>query len=289
MLGTGLYLWGYVKIEPSKPAEPEAPPEVEEPAELSYEKFKKWKQREKGEDEGEDDGSTEKEAQPLVDLGDVGDDLIGDGQTEAEQRRDRLKSLTEQLKGLFPSPDYSWEDVYETKCVSHSAYGCLDRDRVLQKKGVSRIIRKVVEDLSAKEAIERLETLVAVLEGAPVEKRGELIVPVVRAKEQIYGTYRRKVRERERKMERKRMEHRQKMQEYRRKIAKLEARKSSQRFWGMSSVGTGLAVVILVALFLVHFAIERHVRLLEELIDRREGVGGEAMPEADGSVGDGEV
>ena len=66
-----------------------------------------------------------------------------------------------------------------------------------------------------------------------------------------------------------RVEYEEKLTAYQEELEKLEQEKSMLMMTGMYAVLAGLGLLVLVSVFLAHFAIERHLRLVREALAGR--------------------
>ena len=182
----------------------------------------------------------------------------GDAQVRRQQISE-MEGLVEQLRGLFPQPQYAWDDAWEDYCRVPSQYGCIQRDHRMVRDGVSKLVRAALQGLDRQEAIAVLKVMIGVLTPAPVEQRQTLLNPVVQYFKTVNEAYLEKIHEREAAIS-------QAQTEYEERLSSQKAFQQKRRDWGMYGAAGGLALLILVSLFLAHFAIERHLRLMQELV-----------------------
>jgi hypothetical protein len=244
--------------EPSPLELPEEPPA---PPPLSYASVKAWV--------AEQERAAEELRQRRSAAAVIYEDEGRQGSDEREKAElSELKSLSEQVRTLFPEPTYTWDDTYVETCAVTSAYGCLRRTRSLEREGVSRVVRAALSGQSRAEAIGTLKVLISVLSEAPVEERASLVLVTQEAMEDTQHDYRVRLMEHEREIQRLEDEFEAMVAMYEAKIREQEADKVQLRATGLYAILGGLVLLVLVSVFLVHFAIERHLRLLQTLVER---------------------
>lgn len=258
---------GFVKLPIAKPKEPETVAAVAPPEAVTYERVEKWLAEQEDKRKRAVASADNGVAQPTPVYEEPSGGKRPTGPSGADAELQEITRLDGELRALFPSPPYTWDDVYVEECVNRSAYGCLERRRTLKTEGLSRIVRQVVKGLPRKEVVNRLQLLVNVLKDAPVERRGALIVATVDADREINAAYLARVRERDDEVERRQDEYEGRLEAYEEKTQAQAAKKSRQKTWGLYGVGAGLMLLVLVSVFLVHFAMERHLRVLKTLTE----------------------
>jgi hypothetical protein len=176
-----------------------------------------------------------------------------------ETAKIRFNQLVGELQALFPAPTYTWTNQTERKCTVPSAYGCFHYETRIVRTGVAGIVQQAVSNVDAEVRLELLEALVAVLKEVPVEKRAELIAPIVRFEQTDSANYEDAVKD-----------HRDKIAEieakYERDVEESRAQHEEWKRLGMYGLGAGMFGLVLVSLFLAFLAIERHSRALERLV-----------------------
>jgi len=197
--------------------------------------------------------------------------------------RERRKKLLARLAALLPVPPYASTDTYKTVCLRQvKDIGCMEQGRELDKVGTTTLIRQATRGLRRDVKLEVLGQIVAVLEKAPVEKRGDLIAGVSATYRQKQGNYLRARADRAEAIARAEAEHQEKTRARAAAIAKTRMeyeqktmeQKLSQAAWlsfGIYAAVMGFGLLVLVSLFLAHLAIERHLRLLRELLAGQDG------------------
>lgn len=243
---------GVVRIPVSKPDEP-APIATPEP--LSLARVDAWLGAQA---QDKKQAGVEREETSL--LGDAeGGQRAKSGPDAVAATREQLEGLVAKLKALFDDPQYSWANVYEKKCRARTSYGCLQWDKELKKQGVSEAVSTVLRGKRLEERIAFLQVLINVVGAAPMERRGELIVATTDAYNSINRKYLRQVEARDADIARLQAEYESEVQEQ-------QASKARMRIYAAYSAGVGFALIVAVSLFLVHLAIERHMRVMKELL-----------------------
>lgn len=192
--------------------------------------------------------------------------------TEPEDEVDEVEGeddqLIAQLRALLPDPPHPWENVYEKVCANPTGYGCLSWSQRLKQEGVWVKLRSVVrlryrraED--QQEAISALRLLNEVLSQAPVERRADLIVPTIRLWREQQANHQARLLAREQEIASARAD-------YEGKIRAQREAKSIQRRYGLYGLGAGLGLLVCVSLFLAFFALERHTRLMQAVLEAME-------------------
>lgn len=260
--GVVLGTFGYIKAPIARPAPPPPLPPVAPPPPLTYQQVEAWLA---ARDARARDASA---TMPTPVYGDDPDEVSASDEppTDMDPERERLATLDSQLRALFPTPPYQWDDRFERACVTPTDYGCLRYEKRLLSAGLSRAVRTVLEGRPRPETIATLELLVSILGQAPVERRGALLAPTIAAQEELLADYRQQVAARAREVARQQSTYEEELGRHARKVARQAQAKADQRRWGLYGVVAGLGFLILVSVFLVHFAIERHLRLLRDLV-----------------------
>lgn len=176
-------------------------------------------------------------------------------------RGEQVKALATKLRALFPDPPYAWENNVERYCAEPTSFGCLRQDVRVKRKGVVSVINDALKNVPDRQVVHVLEVLVAVLAEAPVEERGELVGLIVEL-------------ERER-LEAEELERRRfdtEVADLKSKQAKAEDEaamaRSAKRMAGLWALASGFGGLILLSMFLAFLAMERHLRVLERLLER---------------------
>lgn len=179
-------------------------------------------------------------------------------------RQEQVKALAARLRELFPDPPYSWDNVIERYCAEQTSFGCLRQDTRVKKKGVVALINAAVDKVPEDQVIHMLEVMVAVLPAAPVDERGELLLPIVELERQRL----RDAAEAKRKYDEDVAEQKA---AYARAVSNEESLRLAWRIGALWAVGAGFATLIVISLFLAFLAMERHLRALDELLRRNRG------------------
>jgi|GEM_PF-5317441 len=189
-----------------------------------------------------------------------------DGKRSGSDQKDetaklRFNQLVRELQELFPAPTYTWTNQTERKCTVPSAYGCFRYETKIVRAGVAGIVQQAVSNVNAEVRLELLETLVAVLKEVPVEKRAEVIAPIVRFEQIDAADYDEVVRDHKEKTE-------EIEEKYQNDVREDKEKRAEWKRLGLYGLGAGLFGLVLVSLFLAFLAIERHSRALERVVAR---------------------
>ncbi len=256
---------GLVAIEPDEPAAPTMPAPPAPPSALQLADVEKWIAR-----QAEGATAVEDSAEPEWVTATREE---SDGADRKDPEAERFEKLLADFKALFPEPHYAWKDSYLRTCTRSSPYGCLRYERTLEKEGVSNIletaIRSELKGDSLPELNAILSTLNAVIAKAPLERRAELIAPTAEAHRELQADYRTSLREHEDAVYELEQQHALEIARYERELEELRAEKETNQLTGMYGVLAGLGLLVLVSVFLAHFAIERHLRLMREALAGR--------------------
>lgn len=257
-------LSSFVKASIPEPEKPALPALLPQPEPLTYASVKAWMDEQSSKEA--EARQRRAEAAPLLKR-DADKDDAYDPEADAELKE--LTALLKKLQALFPEPEYTWDDTYVETCAVKSPYGCLRYTRSVDREGVSRVVRAVIDDHdSFNETITTFRTLIAVLTAAPVSERASLILPTYRAYRDKHQDYLSQRNARENEIRRLEYEFEEMVQMYETKLSEQQQEKESQRTTGLYAIFAGLILLVLVSVFLVHFAIERHLRLLQTLVNR---------------------
>lgn len=262
--GIAFGLWSFVKTPIPEPTMAELPELLEPPAPINYASVKEWIAEQAREKENARQRRTESE--PLF-PNKANENDTYDRELQAEKKE--LEALTEKIQALFPEPEYTWNDTYVETCIAQSPYGCLRYKKTVDREGVSQVIRAAIDDHETiSEIITTLRILIDVLSQAPVSERASLILPTRNAYRDKHFDYLAKMSERESQIRRLEHEYQEMVEKYEAQLAEQQTEKDDQRTTGLYAVVGGLILLVLVSVFLVHFAIERHLRLLQTLVAR---------------------
>ena len=233
------------------PAAPPEPPAVEPASALTLDGVRQWSAAQKAAEESEEKVAAARLAARSANA---------DDQAEQSARDAEVDELLGKLQELMPEPTYSWKDVHETFCRTSTPYGCVETGRRLAKRGVLGHLVEALERLPNEDVLPALRTLATLLAEVPLEERGKMFGPIISALAESRAAHRERAAERERAM----AEARDKWQA---EVAEVETSKAAQlAFGGYGAIG-GLALLVCVSLFLAHFAIERHLRLLQQPVE----------------------
>ncbi len=171
----------------------------------------------------------------------------------------RLDEIGKRLRALFPDSSYAWADEVENVCVEPTAFGCLRRENRIKRRGIVGTINSVMRGIdSDDERMRILELLIGVLEQTPVLKRGDMIIPTIQLEISLSAddaaakeSYEGKVTDQR--------------AQYAREVEENEAKRQRWWRWGLTGLGTGFGLLIVVSVFLALLSMERHTRALERL------------------------
>lgn len=258
---------GVIKVPIEAPVQPPMPPPPSAPPSITREALEKWF----AEREARRNAEVAERAKNVALYAEKSEgDPVAVGSPEASQRdqeRAEIRRLFDLLPSLFPAPTYVWVDVTEKVCVRNSPYGCLETDTRVVKEGVGRAISGLLEKLERRDSLQVLSLWNALLPAFPVEDRVTWAGHIVVAARDFDADARSVLGAWESEVARIRAEHAEKMTAHARAVAERDARREQERTWGVYGVAGGLVLLILVSIFLVHFAIERHLRLMREVAD----------------------
>ncbi len=262
--GIAFAVWSFVKTPIPEPTMAELPELLEPPAPISYASVKEWMAEEASKRESA--RKRQAESEPLYKSKAGEDDTYG---REIDAERKEFDAMIEKIKALFPEPQYTWDDTFIETCAVKSPYGCLRYKSTVDREGVSKVFRAAIDkDDSLGEAITTLRTLHTVLSAAPVAERAELVMPTRNAYRDKHHDYLTRLSDREAQIRSLERDYEEMILSYENKISTQQAEKDEQRTTGIYAVVGGLILLVLVSVFLVHFAIERHLRLLQTLVAR---------------------
>jgi hypothetical protein len=173
--------------------------------------------------------------------------------------QDELDKLIKTLQAQFPDPPYAWTNQMERVCVSQTAFGCLQYDNRIKKIGVVGTIGTALKGLDKNAIVKYLAVLARVLDQVPVDRRLEMIIPIVQAEKEAQAS--------QEKIER---EHQERVDEidrkYKEAVRENDAEHEGWKMMGIYGLATGFGLLIVVSLFLAFLSMERHTRVLEKLV-----------------------
>jgi len=178
--------------------------------------------------------------------------------TELQRQLDRLRAL-------FPNPPYVWDDVYESYCRVPSPFGCLSTGQRQVKEGISQQVERPFRHYGPEEVVPVLQVVNEVLAAAPVGDRLDLLPIAIQLFEDSHEAYRERVRQREEQIA-------QAQASYQAEVSREQEKRATYRQYGMYGALGGLGLLVLVSVFLVHFSIERHLRLLRQTLEGQPGM-----------------
>lgn len=260
-LGAAFGMKALTHIEPSAPEEPAEPMPIAPPAALTLEELRAWQQR---------PAPAEDEEEALPKFAQEQPDELADA--KANDAPDPVVTAFSKLKALFPAPDYAWESEYREECTRPSAYGCLRRERILQRKGVSSILFELIknhEDDDKQEFVLLADSLVTALTPVPVAERGALIADTVYAHRHRLADYETKVQEQILTKLEQQQAYERALEEHGAEVAEIEAERKEDFSVAGYGLAMGLGLLACVGVFLAHLAIERHLRELQEILKPR--------------------
>jgi hypothetical protein len=196
-------------------------------------------------------------------------DVPPTGNTEQAGRdplEQRFDGLVRGLQSLFPAPTYVWTNQMERTCTAPTSFGCLRWENRIKKAGVvatinsalAGVVKDTPRDVIKATMIANLEVLTRVLSEAPIERRLELIEPILQIEKRSQA--------RQANLE---LEHKARLAEMERNFkTEVELNEAKHEDWktqGMYGLATGFVLLIVVSLFLAFLSMERHTRILEKL------------------------
>jgi hypothetical protein len=244
-------------IDPNEPTLAPAPPEIPPPAALTIEDVKKW--RTKPVDVVDDD---------TPEVADLVRNVAGPKPSE-NMEDSPLKIALNRVKALFPDPTYAWESEYTNSCVRPSPYGCLKRERVLERKGIGATLGELIkhgEDNDEERLLRLLNAIVSALTPVDVEKRGEFLADTVFAHREKMFDYERTVEARMSKIRDSEVNHLDAVRAYEDELAEIKSTRETEFSFAGYGLALGLGLLACVGVFLAHLAIERHLRELREIM-----------------------
>jgi len=244
-------------IEPSEPILASAPPAIGPPAPLTIEDVKKWRSKPV---DVVDDSTSE--------VADLVRNVAGP-KPSTDVAVSPIQAALTRVKALFPDPTYAWDSEYSNSCVRPSPYGCLKRERVLERKGIGATLGELItqfEDNDEERLLRLLNAIVSALTPVEVEKRGEFLADTVFAHREMMFDYERTVEARERQIHQMEADHLDKIREYEEELAEIKSKRESEFSFAGYGLALGLALLACVGVFLAHLAIERHLRDLREIL-----------------------
>lgn len=177
----------------------------------------------------------------------------------SDPEEEKFAAAVARLRAAFPDPPYSWDNEIEKTCTAPTAFGCLQWGTRIKRVGVAGVLTKLFEGMERDEIIDYIGVVTELLNRAPVERRLELVGPIITAERDSRRDYRAS-------LER----HKKKVQEiqdkYEADVAGENAKRADWRLMGAYGLGVGFGLLITVSLFLAFLSMERHTRALERLI-----------------------
>ncbi len=255
-LATGM--WSFVKVPLAEPHPPSLPAEPPAPKPLDYASVKDWIT-----DQSDRAAALRQQRAESIPLFADEDDDTDEHDRQRQAELQELEALSEKLQALFPAPHYTWDDLYTESCATNSPYGCLRRTRTLEREGISRVVRAALANQSRHEALTTLRTLITVLAPAPIEERAALIIPTRDAYLDKHHDYLTQLATRELEIRQLERDFARTIADHERQLEDQQLHKSTQRTHGLYGIFGGLILLVLVSVFLVLFAIERHLRTLK--------------------------
>ena len=265
LFGGGVMLGarGLVRAEPEEPSPPALPAAPAAPTQLTLADVETWIHRQQN--------------APTSVTSDDEPEWVASARDEGQARQDpaqqRFDELLEQFKALFPAPNYSWKDTYTRTCTRQSPYGCLRYEQELEKSGVSKILEGAIRQELKRDSVDEvnaiLASLIGVLKSTALEKRADFIAPSAEAYRELQSEYLGQLDAHEREIHEINQAHQRRVDEYELELQTLRAEKESDQTAGVYGVLAGLGLLVLVSVFLAHFAIERHLRLMREILATR--------------------
>jgi hypothetical protein len=262
--GIALGAKGLIKVPVEAPADPTLPPPPPDPPSLTKQALETWAS-----------GRAARQAAAQANSNTLyheRDDAPGSapvGSAQAEERARQLAEiakLSDAMAGLFPPPTYTWADTYETVCVnSVPGYPCLQSERRLTKPGTVHLVSDFLEGKDRETTLKALRLWTTFLPLFPVEARAAWVKDLLEAVSELDADHRHTVEAWASDVARLNAGHAAKMQAFRDEVAAQEQRRQREQMWGLYGIGGGLVLLVLVSIFLVHFAIERHLRLMREV------------------------
>lgn len=255
-LGVFFGMKGLTHIEPAAPVEPAPPAAVTPPAPMTIEDVKAW--RDRAVEESADDDT--RDVAELV------------GRTIRTLKKDQPNPIAvalDKVKALFPEPTYTWESEYSNRCVRNSPYGCLRRERVLERKGISSIIGELIknrEENDKDQLLRLLNAIVSTLEPVAVEERGGFLVDTVFAHRSKMVDYEMRLAAREQEIQELKQKYLAATREYEDELQRIKEERSHDLSMSGYGLALGLGLLACVGVFLAHLAIERHLRELREIL-----------------------
>jgi hypothetical protein len=180
-----------------------------------------------------------------------------------DPEEERFAVAVARLRTAFPDPPYSWDNELEKTCTAPTAFGCLQWGTKVKRIGVAGVLTKLFEGMERAEIIDYIGVVTDLLMRAPVERRLELVGPIIAAERDarhdhrvLLEKHRNKVRELEDK--------------YEADVAAENAKRADWRLMGSYGLGLGFGLLITVSLFLAFLSMERQTRVLEKLVGTKD-------------------
>jgi hypothetical protein len=188
------------------------------------------------------------------------------GKPSTKDAETALETASRALRAVFPDPPYAWTDEVEKVCTAPTAFGCLQTGTRVKRQGVVSVINDHLQEVEGDELVDYVNMLTRILAQAPVEKRLELVPSVIAAEVRARSEQKRL----EKAHEVARLEQDAK---YKEAVETNDARIRELRLYAFYGVGTGFGLLIVVSLFLAFLSMERHTRVLEQLVSHSQARG----------------
>jgi len=124
---------------------------------------------------------------------------------------------------------------------------------------MAKTFQQLLKSSSTPEVLEKLELWISVLSKIDTERRASYIEPIIATFDDVNASYLTKIAERESLIAGNQMK-------YETAVAAQEVSKQSFRLYGIYGFAGGLAILVLVSLFLAHFSIERQLRIINNIV-----------------------
>ncbi len=262
---------GVIKVPIDPPTEPTLPPPPPAPPSITKAALEKWFV-ERASRRAAEAADRARNVALYAESDDRGSAHAGSAEAiERDRERAEIRRLFDLLPTLFPAPTYAWEDVTESYCAKEGPFGCMETRTKVVKTGVGASISALLRTLERAESLRVLTLWHALLPAFPVGDRETWAGHLIEASHDLEADADAVKDAWEAEVHRIESEYESKVAAHRRAVADRDARREQERTWGVYGVAGGLVLMILVSIFLVHFAIERHLRLMREVADLLKG------------------
>ncbi|MBS2031752.1 MAG: hypothetical protein JST54_27895 [Deltaproteobacteria bacterium] len=166
------------------------------------------------------------------------------------------------LRELFPTTNYTWDDVLEDYCHTPTSYGCLERGQRVTRRGVGRFIAYVLTLVDEDEREHSISELKRLLPGVAAAERANLVIPILSA-------------ERDRSIAAKKQQdaHQEQVAQIERAYNEaVSDHRSTAGFiamLGAGGVASGVSAMLSICLVVAILAIERHLRTATTAVEAR--------------------